>query len=251
MAGQNSYINRTQAVHRARRFDLAVLSFPFAILSIIALAASLQSPWPSMGIAVISLLLFLLIFFERTGRIPALALALFLWTCLLLPIQSVLASAAPDWAAWVLTAGMAFAVAALTGRIAVAWGRDRQLRRKDPIIEWEWVYTGRDFSRSHPEGRLSIGILLTLVAIFFVWFFIMQLTGPIGPVLHVVYLGLCIMTTVAALRRSPITYPLVFFLLVPGFPFTAPFMVYWADGVRPNLIYRHRYERLVPAGRPA
>ena len=111
--------------------------------------------------------------------------------------------------------------------------------------EWVFVYTGRAFARQHAKFALSRGIWLTTLVVALIPFAWWHVAGD-RPVSHLVWGGWFYwLMILALLMRWPFAYPLRFMCLATGLPFTAPLMVYWADGERPNLIYRHRYERLI------
>jgi hypothetical protein len=144
-----------------------------------------------------------------------------------------------------------FGVSAAAVHVGKEWGLARLKRLADagrPIREWEWVYTGRQFIWQHPGYRISGGIALTglvLILSVAVWWFIALQTGHPSSWPWALT-ALNAFTLLAMVMRWPFAYPLVFICLLPLFPLSAPIMVYWADGTRPNLIYRHRFERLRP-----
>ncbi|MBA4491374.1 hypothetical protein [Paracoccus sp. S1E-3] len=130
-------------------------------------------------------------------------------------------------------------------------------------IEAEWVYTGPDFARAHPLARrlgavwlivLWVGLQL-VVACFSLVDLVGRLIGAFSViyVFAAIFLLLLILNDLLALfglvtRNTVAWYP-VWVSLICGALFTIPLMFYWADGLRPNLIYRHRFGRLVhPAG---
>ncbi|SFJ29319.1 hypothetical protein [Jannaschia pohangensis] len=172
--------------------------------------------------------------------VPGLLAGVGVWVVPALGLAQVL----PIWAA-----GPLFGVVVLLPLWSViVLGRDmgqaraaRLAARGRGIREWQWVYVGRDAARAHPAFALSIGPVLTcaaLLAIIAVWTW--------GGVIFWPLVAFEALTVLAILCKWPVAYPMTFAALVPAFPVTAPLMMYWADGVRPNLIYRHRFERLVP-----
>ena len=112
-------------------------------------------------------------------------------------------------------------------------------------VEWEWVHVGREFARIHPAGRMNVGIFAVM---FYVTLHgVISLYGGIrlGETLPFLMAVVCGAAVLAMWKKSLLAWPLVWTSLVTSFPFSLPAMWYWADGVRPNLIYRHRFERLV------
>lgn len=127
-----------------------------------------------------------------------------------------------------------------------------------PTIEWEWVHVGRGFAVAHPlSARLG--------AVWWVVAWIAAQPALLGHVLVTVAGGavhgvsaatgiatllvglqavLSVLTLIALVLRAPVAWGLVWLNLFLTLPLSVPLMVYWADGVRPNLIYRHRFERL-------
>ena len=142
-------------------------------------------------------------------------------------------------------------------RIGCVWGNDRLRRmqvRGRPMREWEWVYTGRDFAMSHPLSD-RLGAVWCVVAFVVVHWLLQTLllwtfTVSFFSVLLWLISTALAATTVCCLRlRHPAAWVLVWWPLVTGFPLSLPLLFYWVEGVRPNLIYRHRFERLVPPRR--
>ncbi|WP_224814026.1 hypothetical protein [Hasllibacter sp. MH4015] len=145
-------------------------------------------------------------------------------------------------------------------RIGRTWGAGRAARlaaRGRGIRECEWVFTGADYVAGHPLNRLSFGLwasaaafaLATALVIFdlalglaapWEWALAAVFALPIWPIL----------------ARQPVAYPMVFGAGLAAVVTLSPVLMalmlpvcfYWADGVRPNLIYRHRFERLLPGG---
>ena len=124
------------------------------------------------------------------------------------------------------------------------------------LIEWEWVHTGRDFALAHPLARIQGGVLVTYL------FKSLQAMGsflyfvPFGATISIeasVSFGLLgilnILNIILLLRKHPAAWPFTWVSLTTSFPISLPLIVYWVDGVRPNLIYRHRFERLRPGDR--
>lgn len=127
-----------------------------------------------------------------------------------------------------------------------AYGGSSASSSETGIVEWEWVHVGRDFAQTHPLGQLR-GWMLAVIAFVALhaafMAYVAVFTGTPFAFIVTVIDGLAIATM---LRKSPLAWPLVWISLIAAFPFSLPLMFYWADGVRPNLIYRHRFERLVP-----
>lgn len=129
------------------------------------------------------------------------------------------------------------------------------------ILEAEWVYTGANFALSHPlSQRLGavwfvIGWLVLHLGLC-VWSIVgLQQTpdvaghlfGTLGLLLVLlVLLALIDMIGLAGLLgRHPVAWLPVWIILILTFPASLPLVIYWADGVKPNLIYAHRFEKLV------
>ncbi|MEP3345510.1 MAG: hypothetical protein ABJN34_11720 [Litoreibacter sp.] len=129
--------------------------------------------------------------------------------------------------------------------IGETYGGSAAHRTSDKTIEWEWVHVGRTWALSHPLARMRGGMLIMLSFISICGAFWTYLALTLGslevlPMVFVSYL-----TLVALLRKWAAAWVLVWLTLLSTFPVSIPFIIYWADGVRPNLIYRHRFGRLV------
>ena len=131
-----------------------------------------------------------------------------------------------------------------------------------PMLVEKWVYTGADFALSHPISQrlgaiwfvviwMVLHLALCLVGV--AWVF--GMSGPLESYLWLrgLLLVLFVLLTLndalgllGLVGRHPIARPCVWLSLILGFPLSLPLVVYWADGVRPNLIYAHRFETLVP-----
>lgn len=193
-----------------------------------------------------------LLVMETVGKYPTLAVAWALW----LGFLSVVAGAMPLWVGIVVLAAATLSVTLLVVVVGRDWGQRRYARmaaRGRPMREWEWVYVGRSFARAHDLHRVSpmiwlmaLGVSACMAAI---WLQFYLAPTPTHPALWLAIAAVYSLTLLALLRLWPVAYPLVFLALAPGFPLTLPFIFYWADGVRPNLIYRHRFERLIPKER--
>lgn len=129
--------------------------------------------------------------------------------------------------------------------IGEAYGGSQARRSTSDMVEWEWVHTGRAFARSHPKGRFGGGLYLVGLFVFChglgnLYFVVMG-----GNILLFIIIILDFLSLLALLRRWPAAWILVWGILIMSFPVSLPLMIYWADGMRPNLIYRLRFERLV------
>lgn len=142
-------------------------------------------------------------------------------------------------------------------RLGSYWGHARYdtLRAAGRgIREWQWVYVGPEVAQGlMPYARPNWPIHLTSGLI---------MAQVVSAVASVVLLDASVWVTAALLcgaafglltvwalwSRSPAAYPMVMVALVFALPVSIPLVWYWADGRRPNLIYRHRFERLVPEG---
>lgn len=126
-------------------------------------------------------------------------------------------------------------------------------------IESEWVYTGPDFARNHPMARrlgavwlivLWVAFQLAGAAMGFVDMLGRLFSGQ-GAVFALLagLLFLLILNNLLALfglltRNTVAWYP-VWVSLFSGIVLSGPLMIYWASGTRPNLLYRHRFGRLI------
>ncbi len=129
------------------------------------------------------------------------------------------------------------------------------------ILEAEWVYTGAAFALNHPlSQRLGavwfvIGWLVLHAAVCLLgMFYLLGTPGILGSLIGLGGLLLLLLAMlllidligiVGLLGRHPIAWLPVWIILILTFPASLPLVVYWADGVKPNLIYAHRFERLV------
>ncbi len=137
-------------------------------------------------------------------------------------------------------------------RIGQAYGGTRHLAGHG-TRESEWVHTGREFARSHPLGRFGGGVwfvwgfaaLHMVLVLWELWALLAQ-GHPVQalPFCFLLLLDLAVLTLLPL--RAPIASSMVWVVLVLSFPFSLPLLFYWADGQRPNLIYRHRFARPVP-----
>lgn len=129
--------------------------------------------------------------------------------------------------------------------IGEAYGGSATGRTSPNTIEWEWVHVGRQWALSHPMARLHGGVLV-IVAYVACWGLTWTYIAAMLPAPEAYVMSFfCGFALVALVRRSPLAWPLVWLNLLATLPVSLPFMMYWADGVRPNLIYRFRFERLV------
>ena len=133
--------------------------------------------------------------------------------------------------------------------IGQAYGGSQARRRRGKTIEWEWVHTGRAFARTHPLGTSRGGLWLVLAFVALHGMAAAYAGLHVSAVLYV----FCLLDAVALMllwRRHLAAWPLTWIVLVQSFPVSLPLMIYWADGTRPNLVYRHRFERLVRPQEP-
>jgi hypothetical protein len=146
-----------------------------------------------------------------------------------------------------LACAAAMALGLLVFHAALPWpvARAERLRAAGrATMEWEWVHVPRAFARRHRLYRLGFGIYAVAVVIM-ATFAVQVWAGLIhAPWFAIPYGVIVALTLLFLIAKGAVAYPLVYLCLIPGLPFTLPAIVYWADGVRPNLIYRHRFERL-------
>lgn len=239
--------------------DITVLCLPFVTLLLASLNNLVMAQNPAENTILFGLSAFFLwvVFQNVTGRILALALSFLLWVGFAIPLFYVLSNFFSPWLSYIIDGVILFFVSVIICQIAVDWGQQRyqaRIQHGKPILEWEWVYTGKDFALSHPLSRVPFGVYLTYA--FLVILFVMSIlaadffwNSKATIILFAIYGMALFVGGLLALRRHPATYPFTFLLLILEFPWSIPFLVYWADGVRPNLIYRHRFERLISAPR--
>lgn len=122
------------------------------------------------------------------------------------------------------------------------------------VIESEWVDTGAEFALSHPVAQHlgAVWLVVAWVAIHAVlacWQMVEMFRYGGNALFVVPLLVLLVLNDIVALltliARHPLASRSVWICLIMTFPLSIPLMFYWADGVRPNLIYRHRFGRLV------
>ncbi len=220
-----------------------------------ALVALIVGGVPGVLIAVLLLTLAVQCWRGSVGKYPGLCLALISWIGALSFGAMMAAAVIAPWGVCCLVAGAVTALITFVAcRIAMPWGYERATRRAlrgDPIREWEWVYTGREFALGHPMSRLGVSIYLTAGFVLLQWglgaraVYLMP-ESALSWTVFAIFTLLTPLTLVSLFKRSPAAWVLVWIHLICSFPLSLPLVFYWADGVRPNLIYRHRFERLVP-----
>ncbi|MBK4215834.1 hypothetical protein JJJ17_07850 [Paracoccus caeni] len=133
---------------------------------------------------------------------------------------------------------------------------DQPQRRGDDIVGWEWVRTGPNFALGHPRSRsfgaiwfiigfVALQGLVAIIGLVALFSAVPDIWVLLRMVLFVLLLVNNIIGLVALIGRHPLAWTTVWISLAMGFPLTLPLVMYWADGTRPNLIYRHRFERLI------
>ena len=129
-------------------------------------------------------------------------------------------------------------------KIGQAYGGSRVGTGDHGILEWEWVHTGRAFALDHPMGRVR-GWMLAVVAFVAAHLALCIYAGLFANTLVLPVALIDLVALIALLKRAPVAWPLVWVPIVLSFPVSLPILFYWVEGTRPNLIYRHRFERLV------
>lgn len=132
------------------------------------------------------------------------------------------------------------------------------------VLGEKWVYTGAAFALNHPlSQRLGavwfVVAWLAMLAVVWVTAVFMLPWDRLNPVTFTDYFMLSagllmgfllflndLLGILALIGRHPIARWCVWLSLITSFPLSIPLMFYWADGVKPNLIYAHRFEKLVP-----
>lgn len=232
-------------VTRLSRIGLRVMLVVPALVAVAALDFGLTGAVSPLGagLGVLgAVLAFACLWQGMVGKYFVLTLALLGWVMGLGYVLIALGG----WVGFAIAAGAALGFTVLAFHAAVPWAADRSrilLARGRGTIEAEWISVPRDFVQTHPGYRLSFGIYFTALAVIAGAVFPVWLV-PLGNVVFwpaVIYVAV---TLVFMALKGAVASPLVYIGLLPGLPFTLPFMFYWADGVRPNLIYRHRFGRL-------
>ena len=238
----------------------------FATPLVLPLALGLANAPDLLWLAALAAFSALSLFVRLPCRYIGLFLAALVWLFLLAELVSL---------AGAVNLGLGFAVALLglvlggiLVRIGAPWGWDRYRRmaeRGRPMLEWEWVYTGARFAQSHPLYErlgpvlLVIGAVMAISAIrlsgfWQLWVGLMHMWGEGWPslvlmaiftALLILFTSLAILTVLLLFARHPLAWYFTWFPLVLGLPWSVPIIWYWAAGRRPNLVYRHRFERLV------
>lgn len=197
-----------------------------------------------------------LILLDRAGRWPAF---ITMWLAWIFGAVGVVATI-PTWPV-LIGAALALCVASFAAlRIGSAWGHARAARLTATgrgIREAEWVFTGAPYVRGHPLNRLSFGLWASVVVLALC--FALSVTGIVlAPVIgaQAVLAVAFLLPIWPIIARKPVAYPLVIGAFITSVIATnpvlmalmLPVLMYWVDGVRPNLIYRYRFERLSPQG---
>lgn len=129
------------------------------------------------------------------------------------------------------------------------------------MADGRWIFVGRARAMAHPQAKLNAWLVLS--ALYFAVLAALQIAGWIGGGVFQVLMALPILnliTAVAIILRWPFAHPLTIAMiglqigavfLIGWFgpdPILSSFVVaglavglYFAEGGRPNLIYRHRY----------
>lgn len=232
---------------RKDRISLAILGLPLALL---ALVFAVAEAYIAAFIAVLPALALV----GARWCVPfSIACGVVAWVCVAFLFVWAIGILLPLWAAGLLLTGLTATVYALALRLHQRIRSNLPSRRT--IVEWEWVFTGQTFATNHPLSKDLGGIwwvlgFLVFIAGVTIWSLWIGVPGL--RVLQYFALAVVFLAIPTLLFRHPSAYPLTWVLLILTFPISLPFIVYWADGVRPNLIYRYRFERLVrPIQSPA
>lgn len=221
-----------------------------------ALVLVVVGPWQARAIGTVLLLVAATVPLAWPVKHLGLVIALFVWLWGVALAGRGVAAYFPSavWLFVLLMPVLAVVLVWATLRIGAAWQAEkleRLARKGRSIREWEWVYVGRDAALSHPlaahlggarivamgslaQAIIWVGSALAFATLWWHWALLAFGAALVGLTLTLVW------------TRHPAAWGLVWFHLVLGMPLSFPLMFYWADGVRPNLIYRHRFERLVP-----
>lgn len=228
------------------------------VLPLAVAAAALLAKASALGFSGAVLLAWLsaALWFGAVLRYVALMVALGLWVAAFCVLCYAAGVAGAGLLAQVLLVVACVAAAGLAVRLGGYWGRARYASlaaRGRGIREWEWVYVGRHAARSLlPHATPNWPIHLTgglVLAQTVVAGFVAAVLPDLGwaRLGFIFGAGFGALTCLALWRRAPVAYPMVLAMLCGALPLSVPLLWFWADGVRPNLIYRHRFERLVPA----
>ncbi len=218
---------------------------------------ALGTAWEGrVGVACVGAALVALILLGRLGKWPALVVMWLVWLCASLVVVVTF----PTWPVAVGAILCSWLASFAAVRIGRHWGEARAMRlcaRGHGIQEWEWVFTGAGYVEGHPLNRLSPGLWLSIGALCLAAILvIIDLMLGLAQLWEAALVAVFLLPIWPIFARQPVAYPMVFGAVIAAFVVQAPILmalmipvlVYWADGVRPNLIYRHRFERLLPPG---
>jgi hypothetical protein len=185
---------------------------------------------------------------DRPSKYLGLMSSLLLWSVIWSNFMIFL----PLWPVQLLS--IPFGVFALTQalRLGAHWGRQRYARlaqRERPMLESEWVWTGGKFARNYcPQLGLGVWVTIGMIAAMLAFHIVAFVYSDTVSLLSMAHLMLGPVVLIVLWRRHPVAYPLVFLFLIIMLPtalavLAVPFLFYWAEGAKPNLIFRHRFER--------
>ncbi|MBM7067775.1 hypothetical protein [Actibacterium sp. 188UL27-1] len=232
---------------------LILFSAPYGIVAALMFGFIAQGYVTVLGAGVFWLLCFGAIFTLVTGSLakyPVLVVSLLVWFGLIVGLA---VPFVPNWPVLALV-GIAMGTIGLTvlaARIGLVWGWGRAVAlasRGRGTIGWEWVYVGPEFARSHPAAARfgAVWLVIAWVALLAAGYTLAAVADDFWRFGWTWWIAAMFaeLTFVALLLRWPVAYGMTLILLGVSLPFSFPLLIYWADGVRPNLVYRWRFERL-------
>lgn len=224
--------------------QLTVFALPWWLLGVGCAGAGL---WAVAGLccaigAVIAVL--------QRGVVFGIALTACLWVAGASVLAAGLSVRLPGWLAGLALLAAVIALFRWAVLLRLKWA-DRS-DKAPRMIEWHWVYTGWAFAAQHRlyERLGAVWLVAGYVVLQFclkaaaIWWMAPGVSPFWAFLVLVVLCGLYVLAFLTLIARMPAAYPLTWCVILMGLPLSVPVAVYWADGVRPNLIYRHRFERL-------
>ncbi|MEJ6391365.1 hypothetical protein [Gymnodinialimonas ulvae] len=226
----------------------------FCLPGFVALLA-LGMDWQAgFGVATLGATTVALILLGHFGKWPALTLMRPVWLVSGLGI----AVTFPSWAVAIGTLLLVWLASLAAVRFGRGWGhaRYRRLETTGRGIR-ERLFIGAEYLTDHRLNRLSIELCLSALAVglaseLVAFDLLMGMARPREVALIVVFVS----PIWLILARRPVACPMVIGVFIAAcvvqspalIGLLLPVLVYWIDGAWPNLIYRHRFERMPSNG---
>lgn len=248
---------------KAERVLFITPLFVIGILFCLPALVSFDFSDVSWGLGLVLIALSLPMLFDTAGRYLSLCTSLLVWFLFFALIAIAISSIAPIFV-WLPMGICCFLMTFWAGRVGVFWGRCRYnmlAAKGKPIREWEWVYTGAEYTRRNQFGTPGRMVPLQLFFSFYCVFHLLSFVAIVTALVSVsfpsypsiTYLSLSagvifidVIILVGLWRRWPATYLLMFILFLSSVPISIPFLFIWVESRRVNLVYQHRFERLIP-----